>query len=52
MIIISLSDMEGFPRRRGYTRNVSENLDGGGLDPVWRRVLLDIVPILILEPDF
>ena len=43
---------EGVSRRRGYTRNLAENLEGGGLDPTWRWVLLAIAPIFKSDMDF
>ena len=48
---IALCHEEGVPWRCGVTIYVSENLKGGGLYLIWRRVFLDISPTFKLETD-
>ena len=48
---ITIHHEEGLPQHCGYTRNVVENLEGNGVDPIWRQVLLAVSPILKSEMD-
>ena len=43
--------MEDFPWKRGYNRDLAENLEGGGIDLIGRWVLFAIELILKSEPD-